>query len=76
MAKRTRKPAEPKRAHNDDGKFKADDPATPEVNEAYEAPALTPLQEAADVIIAAAAGGGTGMDLQLAAKNLKKWRAK
>lgn len=26
------------RAHNEDGTFKADDPATPEVNEAYEPP--------------------------------------
>ena len=27
---------EKKRAHNKDGKFKADDPATPDVNEAYQ----------------------------------------
>ena len=26
---------EKKRAHNKDGKFKADDPATPDINEAY-----------------------------------------
>ena len=25
-----------KRAHTEDGKFKADDPATPDVNEAYQ----------------------------------------
>lgn len=31
-------PEEVKRAHNDDGTFKADDPATPDVNEAYEQP--------------------------------------
>ena len=27
---------EKKRAHDKDGKFKADDPATPDVNEAYQ----------------------------------------
>ena len=27
---------EKKRAHDEDGKFKADDPATPDVNEAYQ----------------------------------------
>ena len=27
---------EKKRAHNKDGKFKADDPATPDINEAYQ----------------------------------------
>lgn len=30
------KPASGKRARNEEGHFKADDPATPEVNEAYE----------------------------------------
>jgi hypothetical protein len=29
-------PGEPERARKGDGKFKADDPATPEVNEAWE----------------------------------------
>lgn len=39
--RKTRKPPvdqEPKRAHNEDGTFVADDPSTPEVNEAYQAP--------------------------------------
>lgn len=30
------KPASGKRAYSDDGKFQADDPETPEINEAYE----------------------------------------
>lgn len=30
-----------KRAHNEDGTFKGDDPATPEVNEAYDPPKPT-----------------------------------
>ena len=33
----TKKPAKRKRARKADGEFKADDPSTPDVNEAYEA---------------------------------------
>jgi hypothetical protein len=32
---RTEQPEQPERAHNEDGTFTADDPATPDVNEAY-----------------------------------------
>jgi len=40
MAKSPAKEAKPtkKRAHKEDGKFKADDPSTPDVNEAFEQP--------------------------------------
>ena len=36
---------EKKRAHNKDGKFKADDPATPDINEAYQPVKFYLMQE-------------------------------
>ena len=36
---------EKKRAHDEDGKFKADDPATPDVNEAYQPVKFYLMQE-------------------------------
>ena len=36
---------EKKRAHNKDGKFKADDPATPDINEAYKPVKFYLMQE-------------------------------
>ena len=35
-AKKAKKAPARRRAHEDDGTFKADDPSTPDVNEAYE----------------------------------------
>ncbi len=39
-----KKATPPKRAHDDDGTFKGDDPATPDVNEAWDPP--TPIEPA------------------------------
>ena len=36
---------EKKRAHDEDGKFKADDPATPDINEAYQPVKFYLMQE-------------------------------
>lgn len=38
----------PQRAHNEDGTFTADDPATPDVNEAFKADAQPPADESAE----------------------------
>ena len=47
--KKVKQAPDRKRAHKEDGTFKADDPSTPDVNEAFEAPAVVDPVRAAQL---------------------------